>query len=102
LFALNPLKDFFPVDSDLARRVYAQPYLIAFDTEHCDSDIVANDHRLPNPPGQDQHSQTPSRTSDIRGLADLIIIYWLGRPSLREDSPLYPAILVHLRADGSV
>ena len=38
------------------------PYtdLIPLHAKHCHGDFVADNHRLPHPAGQDQHSQTPS------------------------------------------
>jgi hypothetical protein len=78
--ALDSLEDLLPVDRNFARRVDSEAYLIAFDTEHGDSDVVANDHRFPNPPGQDQHSQTPSRTSGVRWLKPACSLL-LARPA---------------------
>jgi hypothetical protein len=66
LFALDALEDLLAMYGDFAWGIDSETDLIAFDTEHRDGDIVTDDHSLPNPPGQDQHSQAPSDT-EVRG-----------------------------------
>src|SRR5688572_21256744 len=66
LFALDAFEDLFAVYGDLARGVHAEPHLIAFHSQYRHGDVVADDHRFPHAPGQDQHSQLllgPARLS---------------------------------------
>src|SRR5690606_30267513 len=60
LLAFDPFVDFFAVHSDFSRGVHAQAHLISLHAQDGHGDVVADDHRLPHSPGQDQHSQTPS------------------------------------------
>ena len=42
LFCLQSVVDFFPVNGDLFRRVYAESHLIAFDSHHSHGDLVSD------------------------------------------------------------
>lgn len=53
----NELVDFLAVDTNFRRRAHAEPNAISADAKHSNLDAVADDHRLVQLAGEDEHGQ---------------------------------------------
>jgi hypothetical protein len=54
-FALDSLKNFFTVHSDMLRGINPDTHLVTFYTQHSQRDLVADHYRLTDSPSQNKH-----------------------------------------------
>jgi hypothetical protein len=85
LFSLDALIDFFPVHRDIPGRIDANPYLVAFDTQHSNSDVITNHQGFTNPASQYQH--------DYHSPNSIVPFILIPESGYKNNEPSLPLIL---------